>query len=40
VRKVSEPLQYFYLKRAICQLTNYEYDMNMPIFIITWQTVL
>jgi hypothetical protein len=32
VRKVSRRLQPFYLKRGICQLTDYEYDMSMPIF--------
>jgi hypothetical protein len=31
VREVSRHLQLFYLKRGICQLTDHEYDMNMPI---------
>jgi hypothetical protein len=31
VRKVSRHLQPFYLKRGICQLTDHEYDMSMPI---------
>jgi hypothetical protein len=26
----------FFLKHEICQLTDHEYDMNMPTFIITW----
>jgi hypothetical protein len=32
VREVSRYLQPFYLKREICQLTDHEYDMSMPIF--------
>jgi hypothetical protein len=36
VRDVSEPLQPFYLKCGICQLTDNEYDISMPTFIITW----
>jgi hypothetical protein len=36
VCEVSEPLQPFYLNRGICQLTDHEYDMRMPTFIITW----
>jgi hypothetical protein len=30
--EVSRHLQYFYLKRVICQLTDHEYDMSMPTF--------
>jgi hypothetical protein len=36
VHEVSEHLQLFYLKREICQLTDYEYDMNMPNFVNNW----
>jgi hypothetical protein len=32
VREVSRYLHHFYLKRGICQLTDHEYDMSMPIF--------
>jgi hypothetical protein len=32
VRKVSRHLHLFYVKRGICQLTDHEYDMSMPIF--------
>jgi hypothetical protein len=32
VCEVSKHLQLFYLKRGICQLTDCEYDINMPIF--------
>jgi hypothetical protein len=32
VREVSRHLQLFYLKCGICQLTDPEYDMSMPIF--------
>jgi hypothetical protein len=34
--EVSEHLQPFYLKHEICQLTDYEYDMNMLTFVNTW----
>jgi hypothetical protein len=36
MRELSEPLQPFNLKHGICQLIDYEYDMSMPTFIITW----
>ena len=35
--EVSEHLQLFYLKYGICQLTDHEYDMNMPTFVNAWQ---
>jgi myosin-crossreactive antigen len=31
VHEVSRHLQYFYLKRGICQLTDHEYDMSMLV---------
>ena len=40
MREVSKYLQHFYLKRGICQLTDYEYDMNMSIFYKYLVTVL
>jgi hypothetical protein len=38
--KLSRHLQLFYLKRGIYQLTDHEYDMNMPIFCNYFVTVL
>jgi hypothetical protein len=32
VCKISRHLHPFYVNRGICQLTNHEYDMSMPIF--------
>jgi hypothetical protein len=32
VREISRHLHPFYVKRGICQLTNYVYDMSMPTF--------
>jgi hypothetical protein len=38
VCEVSETFTTFFFKKKheICQLTDYEYDMSMPTFIITW----
>jgi hypothetical protein len=33
MREVSRHLHPFYVKRGICQLTDHEYDMRMPIFL-------
>jgi hypothetical protein len=30
--KISRHLYLVYIKRGICQLTDYEYDMSMPTF--------
>jgi hypothetical protein len=30
--EASRHLHYFYVKCGICQLTDHEYDMSMPIF--------
>jgi hypothetical protein len=32
VREVSRQLHPFYIKRGICRLTDYAYDMSMLIF--------
>jgi hypothetical protein len=32
VHEINRHLQSFYLKHGICQLTDYEYAMCMPIF--------
>jgi hypothetical protein len=42
VREVIRHLQSFYLKHGICQLTDHEYYMNMPIFcnyLVTMQLI-
>jgi hypothetical protein len=40
VRRVSKHLHHFYEKREICQLTDYEYAMNIPTFCNYVVTVL
>jgi hypothetical protein len=38
--KVSKHLHLFYVKRGICQLTDYAYDMSMSTFCNYLVTVL
>ena len=38
--EVSEHVQPFYLKHGICQLTNHEHDVSMPIFCKYFVTAL
>jgi hypothetical protein len=38
--EVSRHLYPFYVKRGICQLTDHEYDINMPTFCNYSITVL
>jgi hypothetical protein len=40
VREVIRHLRLFYLTHGICQFTDHEYDMSMPIFYNYLVTVI